>query len=287
MVERELEFYLNNNHWIRGMRGSLTAVFLLLITVSALTPVRAADTGAEGGSATSAQGGDSAQAEGGAAASNPLAAVNNTDLKWTYLQINGPNSSRRNDFWIKGGWLFAAWGKLSYELTYTETDITGSSEKDWESLSLKPIFFIGSGQLGSWKYRLATGFEWILDFDNQEQGIGSGSDQIAPLFGVALSPRQGTTVIPLVQHFVSYSGNDVNTTGFRFIVVQRLPHQMWTKLDAIAPYDWENDRFSATAEVELGRMLTPLFGVYVSGLAGIGNDRFIDWGASLNVRFSY
>ena len=57
------------------------------------------------------------------------------------------------------------------------------------------------------------GVEWILDFDNDDRGIGSGSDQLAPLIGVALSPRPGTTLIPLIQQFWSYSGNDVNTTG--------------------------------------------------------------------------
>ena len=224
---------------------------------------------------------------GGAAASNPLSAVNNTDLKWTYIRINNPNSSRRNDYWIKGGWQFARWGKLSYELTYQETNITGSSQSDWESLSLKPIFFIHSGQLGSWKYRMATGFEWILDFDNRDKGIGSGSDQISPLFGVALLPRKGTTLVPLVQHFVSYNGPTVNTTGFRLIGIQSFPYQFWSKLDLIVPYDWENERVPATVEVELGKMSTSFFGVYVSGLAGIGGDRTIDWGASLNLRFVY
>ena len=40
---------------------------------------------------------------GGAAASNPLSAVNNTDLKWTYIRVNDPNDSRRNGYWVKGG----------------------------------------------------------------------------------------------------------------------------------------------------------------------------------------
>ena len=224
---------------------------------------------------------------GGAAASNPLAAINNTDLKWTYIRINDPNGSRRNDYWIRGGWQFARWGKLNYELTYQETNITGSSQSDWESLSLKPIFFFKSGELGSWKYRMATGFEWIIDFDNRDKGIGTGSDLISPLFGLALLPRIGTILVPLVQHFVSYSGPNVNTTGFRLIGIQSLPYQSWVKLDLIVPYDWERDSVPATLEVELGQMSTSFFGVYVSGLTGIGGDRTVDWGASLNIRFVY
>ena len=220
---------------------------------------------------------------GGAAASNPISAVNNTDLKWTYVRLDDPNDSRQNDYWIRGGWTFTRWLKLSYELTYRETNISGSSQSDWESLSLKPIFFIKQGGLGSWKYRLATGFEWIVDFDNFDEG----SDQVAPLFGIALMPRQGTTLVPLVQHFVSYNGPAVNTTGFRLIGIQSLPYQCWSKLDLIVPYDWENERVPATVEVELGKMSTSFLGVYVSGLAGIGGDAFIDWGASLNLRFVY
>ena len=220
---------------------------------------------------------------GGAAASNPISAVNNTDLKWTHIRLDDPNDSHQNDYWIRGGWTFAPWMKLSYELTYRETNISGESQSDWESMSLKPIFFFKSGQWGSWKYRMATGFEWIVDFDNFKEG----SDQIAPLFGVAFMPRKGTTLVPLIQHFVSYNGPTVNTTGFRLIGIQSLPYQCWSKLDLIVPYDWENESVPATVEVELGKMLTSFFGVYVSGLAGIGNDAVVDWGASLNLRFVY
>jgi len=77
----------------------------------------------------------------GAAASDPLAKVNNTDLKWTYFRLDDADDSRLNDYWIKGSWMFAPWLKFNYELHYQETDVTGSSENDWESLRLKPIFF--------------------------------------------------------------------------------------------------------------------------------------------------
>ncbi len=50
----------------------------------------------------------------GAAASNRIAAVNNTDLKWTYIQLNDANDSKQNDFGYKsltknGGWISSAW----------------------------------------------------------------------------------------------------------------------------------------------------------------------------------
>lgn len=231
---------------------------------------------------------DIAQEGAGAAASDPLAKVNNTDLKWTYFSLNDSNDSRINDFWIKGAYMFAPWFKFNYELHYWETDKTGSSENDWESLRLKPIFFLKDGKLGSWKYRLATGFEWILDFNNDDKGIGSGSDQIAPLFGVALLPRKGTTLVPLVQQFLSYNGDNVNTTAFRLIGLQQLPNRFWGKLDLKVPVDWENDEtVPASGELELGKMFTSLFGIYVNGLFGIGGNRTFDWGAGLNLRFVY
>jgi len=69
-------------------------------------------------------------------------------------------------------------------------------DSDWESLHLKPIFFPKQGKLGAWKYRLAVGVEWILYFRNKDKGIGSGSDQIAPLIGIAFMPGGGTVLIP-------------------------------------------------------------------------------------------
>ena len=35
-------------------------------------------------------------------ASNPLAAVNNTDVRWQYFDLDGPE---RNDFWLDGSYM--------------------------------------------------------------------------------------------------------------------------------------------------------------------------------------
>jgi hypothetical protein len=64
--------------------------------------------------------------------------------------------------------------------------LTGSSESDWESFHLKPIYFLKQGNWDDWKFKLAIGTELIVDFGNEKEGIGSGSGQIAPLVGVAL-----------------------------------------------------------------------------------------------------
>lgn len=219
-------------------------------------------------------------------ASNPLAAVNNVDLRYQYFDLDGPE---RHEFSLDGAHMVTPKLKLRYELHYWSTDVTGSSENDWSSLVIKPIWLPIEGLLGKgWKYRVAFGLEWIIDFGNDRKGIGSGSDQIAPFTGLALMSDKGLVLIPLVQHFMEYSGDDVSTTAFRLIGIQKLPERYWLKLDAKIPVDWENDNaIPASAEVQLGKMFTKSFGTYVDGLAGIGADRPYDWGAGLGIRFMY
>ena len=71
-------------------------------------------------------------------ASNPLAAVTNTDLRAQYFDLDGPE---KRDYWVDGSDMLTTNLKLKYELHYWDTDVTGSSESDWESLHLKPIYF--------------------------------------------------------------------------------------------------------------------------------------------------
>jgi len=219
-------------------------------------------------------------------ASNPLAAVNNTDFRIQYFDLDG---SDRNEYWIDGAYMVTPALKLKYEVRYWDTDVTGSSESDWESFHIKPIYFPKSwvGDWGAWKYKWAVGAELIVSAGNEDKGIGTGADQIAPLAGLALV-KGNTVLVPLVQHFVSYDGPDVNTTAFRMIAIQSLPNNFWGKLDAKVPVDWENDNaLPATAEIQLGKMFSPSFGVYTDGLIGVGTDRPYDWGIGLGVRFNY
>ena len=117
----------------------------------------------------------------------------------------------------------------------------------------------------------------VVEFGNEDKGIGTGSDEIAPLVGLALV-KGNTVLIPLVQHFLSYNGPDVSTTAFRLIAIQSLPNSYWAKLDAIVPIEWENDNaVPATGEVQVGKMFSPAFGVYVDGLFGIGSDKPYEW----------
>ena len=153
-------------------------------------------------------------------ASNPLAAVNNTDLRLQYFDLDGADRYRVA---ADGAYMLLPNLKLKYELNYWKTDVTGSSESEFETLHLMPIYFPENtvGNLGEWKYKLAVGAELIVDFDNADKGIGSGSDQIAPLAGLALV-QGNTTLVPLVQHFINISGPDVSQTAFRVIAIQSL-----------------------------------------------------------------
>ena len=218
-------------------------------------------------------------------ASNPLAKVKNTDLRWQHLDMD---TGHVNDFFVDGAFMANDKLKIKYELHYWETDVTGQSEQDWESITLKGIYFPAEGVRGDLKYRLAIGLDWILDLGDQAKGIGFGADQLAPFAGVALGLQGGTTLIPLVQQFWSYNGNDVNTTAFRLIGMQPLPKQMWLKLDARVTIEWENDRaVPITAELQLGKNIHKNLGIYVDGLAGIGGDSPYDWGVGTGLRFIY
>ena len=217
-------------------------------------------------------------------ASNPLAAVNNTDLRFQYFDLDG---SDRTDLWIDGAYMLTSKFKLKYELHYWDTDVSGSSENGLETFHLKPLYFPTQGELGSWKYKTAIGGEWIVGFGNDDKGIGTGSDLLAPLAAVTFA-KGNTVVIPLVQHFMSYSGPSVNETAFRLIAIQSLPNDFWGKLDFKVPVQWHNDQaIPATAEVQLGKMFKPSFGVYTDALIGLGGDKPYEWGVGLGLRFNY
>jgi hypothetical protein len=219
-------------------------------------------------------------------ASNPFAAVSNTDFRAQYFDLDGPEVY---DYWVDGAYMLTPKLKLKYELHYWNSDISGSSESEFESLHLKPIYFPEKmvGEIAGWKYKLAVGGELIVDFGNDDKGIGSGSDQVAPLLGLAMV-KGNTTLIPIVQHFTEISGPDVSLTALRLIAIQSLPNNFWGKLDAKVPVNWEDDNsIPATFEGQLGKMFSPSFGTYADVLVGIGGDKPYDWGVGVGVRFNY
>lgn len=220
-------------------------------------------------------------------ASNPLAAVNNVDLRWQYTSADAGDT---NAVFIDGAYMVMPKLKLKYELHYKFTDVTGFDEQDFEKLVIKPIYFPFEKKLNeNWGLKGAVGFDWIKEFGNEDKGIGVGADQFAPLVGLAFAHLpSGLVLIPLVQHFISYSGDtDVKMTAARLIALKPLGGGYWAKLDAKVPYDWENERWPVSAEIQVGFNLGPSWAVYAEGLVGIGSDRPYNVGAGLGLRSKF
>ena len=113
-------------------------------------------------------------------ASDPLAKVRNTDLRWHYLDLD---ENHINDVFIDGSFMVNDKFKIKYELHYWETDLSGHSEQNVESTTLKAIYFPKDIKGDGRNYRLATGLDWIVAHGDEDGGIGSGSDLLAPFLG--------------------------------------------------------------------------------------------------------
>ncbi len=219
-------------------------------------------------------------------ASNPLAKVSNTDLRWKYLDLG--SAGHLNDLYVDGAFMPLDSLKLKYELHYWDTNISGSGESGLESVRLKGIFFPKEGAWGSATYRIAVGMDWILDLGDVDTGIGTGADQVAPFIGLAMGLVSGDTLIPLLQHNQSYSGNDVSFTTLRAIWLRALSAGNWIKADVKYSIDWENNNATpGSIELQYGKSLSRNVGLYVDGLAGFGGHRQFDWGVGVGVRFNY
>lgn len=226
-------------------------------------------------------------ASAGENASNPLAAVNNTDLRYQYFDLGGAD---KQDAFIDGAYMLRPDLKLKYELHYNSTDAKGTRETGLEKLKLKLIHFPLKTQLNdTWGMKTAIGLEWIVDFGDPATGIGKGSDQLAPLVGVAFANKKtGTVLLPLIQHFESYNGpTDISQTALRLIAIQPFAEAYWAKLDVIAPYDWNKNIWPVTAELQLGYSIQPGLALYTDLLFGIGSDRPYDQGLGIGIRFNY
>ena len=134
---------------------------------------------------------------------------------------------------------------------------------------------------------MAVGFDYIHDLGDVTNGIGFGADQVGPFAGLALALESGMTVIPLLQHYSSISGTDINTTAFRLIALKSFSNAMWWKVDGKLPYDWENKTVPAEMEFQLGKNVKEGIALYADGRFGVGNDRLYDWGVGLGLRFNF
>lgn len=219
-------------------------------------------------------------------ASNPLAAVNNTDLRYKYKSSSG---SDLRDAYLEGSYMIIPELKLKYEVHYNSTDVSGSRENDFEKASLKAIYFPTQNRLGeTWGVKTAVGLEWIVDLAYQSKSIGPGSDQLAPLFGLAFSNNDnGLTLIPLVQHYQSYNGKDFSQTALRLIALKPFAEDFWAKMDLKVPYNWNTEAWPATTELQLGYNFNSSIAAYTDAMVGMGNARPFDVGIGVGLRFNY
>ncbi len=219
-------------------------------------------------------------------ASNPLASVNSVDFRWNYFSADTGDTQ---DIWIDGAQMLGKKLKLKYELHYKITDITANKEHDFEKVVIKPIYFPFQKKLGEkWGLKAAAGFDLVIDAGNDEKGIGSGSNQIAPFFGFAFAHGpSGLVLIPLVQHFFDISGPDVSITAARIIALKPLGQKFWAKLDIKLPYDWKRDIWLPTAEIQIGYNINATWAVYVDGFVGIGKNRLYDVEVGAGLRLKY
>ena len=98
--------------------------------------------------------------QAGENASNPLAAVSNTDIRVKTFDLG---EADLNEAFIDGATMLTPKLKLKYELHWWDTDISGDDENDWERALLKLIYFPKEGKLKKSEkpYRLAVGLDWV------------------------------------------------------------------------------------------------------------------------------
>lgn len=221
-------------------------------------------------------------------ASNPLAAVNNTDFRYQFFDLGG--GADQQDAFIDGAYMIRPDFKFKYEMHYQSSDASGTRTSEFSRVNLKGIYFPSQTQLNAtWGMKTAVGLEWILDFGTLANNTGTGSDQIAPFGGLAFANlNTGLTLIPLIQHYESYNGpTDISQTAMRLIALQPFGDGYWLKADLKVPYDWVNSTWPASAELQLGKNLRPGLAVYGDLLVGLGSDRMYDQGFGVGIRFNY
>lgn len=232
------------------------------------------------------------EAASGADASNPTAAVNFQDLRYRYFDLSRGD---KHSFETEGAYMLRPNIKTTNELRYVSTDRSGNSEQDFEEFKLRAFFLSDIRPFGI-PATLAVGAEWLKDLGDFEDGTGTGADSIAPLAGIGWVPNELNFIVTLVQYFHSYDTDDarpddVRQTGPRLIWIRKLPSiGGWFKADLKMSIDHEDDEdFSQTLELQLGKMVSPRVGFYGEFFIGdelLDTDAF-DVGAGLAVRFIY
>lgn len=226
-------------------------------------------------------------------ASDPTAAINFTDLKYQQYDLGDlGQGDDRTVYKMEGAYMLGQEHKLTYELNYWDTDLIGEDKNDFESLKLKYIN-LTPGMLGGVKYKLALGVESINSFGEFNEGIGTGTHQIAPLFGAGWMLGEKDFLVTLLQYYHSYhedsDAEKVRITGPRLIWIHSFPeYKMWLKVDNKFSIDHENDNDTSNiVEVQVGKMFTPKLGLFVDYFNNTGGYEQYDYGVGFGLRFMY
>jgi len=87
---------------------------------------------------------------------------------------------------------------------------------------------------------------------------------------------------------VSYNGSaDVNMTAVRLIALKPFGKGYWAKADIKFPYDWNNDVWLSSAELQVGYNINKRTAVYAEALVGLGGNRPYDDGFGFGFRIKY
>jgi len=235
----------------------------------------------------------SVHAKGGSGvdASDPTAAVSYVDLRLQTFDLF--DSAERDRYALEGAYVAGEVHKLSYQVNYWDTDVSGEDESGLESLRAQYMHIQSRERRNGFAYRLVVGAELILDQGDLDDGIGSGTDQVAPLIGAGWNFSENNSLATLLQHFYSVSEEDdadrVRTTMPRLIWMYHFADiDGWLKVDNQLYLDHEDGhRSSNVIEIQLGKMFMPGIGGYVEYLTNNAGAKIYDDGWGLGLRMAF
>jgi hypothetical protein len=225
-----------------------------------------------------------------AAGSDPTKPVRFQDIRSRYLDYQ--NDKSIFDVSTDGSFVFSPDFKITNELHYFVTDISGNYESEFESLHLTPTYSTDLFKFRKISGRAIFGVNWIKNLGDFEDGTGTGSDRIGPLVGLGLNLTEYGFMALVVQYIHSYREDDgapdVNATASRLLFVRALEEfNGWVRVEFQSLIDHENDdRFSLEGEFQLGKIIADNVGLFAEIRVPLRSQPF-DYGVGIGLRFLY
>ena len=225
-----------------------------------------------------------------AAGSDPTKPVRFQDTRSRYLDLE--NGKSIYDVSTDGQFVFSPNFKISNELHYFVTDISGNYKSEFESLQLTPTFSTELFKLRKINGRAIFGLNWVKNLGDFEDGTGSGSDQIGPLVGLGLNLTDYGFFALVVQYVHSYSEEDnapdINATTSRLLFVRAIDEfNGWARAEFRSLINHENDdKFSLEGELQLGKVIADNVGLFAEIRMPLRSQPF-DYGVGIGLRVLY